>query len=52
MALDNEQQIAKQYKVRSFDTTVLLDSKGKIIYRDEGYPVSAEKLEELLSSVG
>ena len=41
--------VAEQYKVRNLDTTLIIDSEGKIIYRDNGVPASVETLRNLLT---
>lgn len=47
IAFDKNFEIAKQYKVKSFDTTVIVDPNGKIIYRDEGWPIDVKTLRDL-----
>jgi peroxiredoxin len=51
MALDPNLEIVKLYDVKSFDTTLLIDLDGRIIYRDEGWPMEAKTLEDLLKGV-
>lgn len=48
LALDNNLEIANLYNVKSFDTTLVLDPQGKIIYRDDGWPIQTETIRDLL----
>lgn len=48
MGFDKNFEIAKLYKVRSFDTTLVVGPQGKIIYRDEGWPIETKILEDLI----
>lgn len=47
MAFDKSFIIAKPYNVKSFDTTLVVDPEGKIIYRDEGWPIDVKTLDDL-----
>ena len=40
--------IAKLYDIRTFDTTLLIDPNGKIVYRDNGFPMDTKTLEDLI----
>jgi len=40
--------IAKQYNVKSLDTTIIIDEQGKILYRDNGIPASLKDLKKYL----
>lgn len=40
--------IVNLYNIRSFDTTLLIDPKGNIIYRDNGWPIDTKTLEDLI----
>lgn len=48
MAFDKDLEIATPYNVKSFDTTLVVDPEGKIIYRDEGWPIDVKTLRDLL----
>lgn len=50
MGFDQNFQIAKLYKVRSFDTTLVINPEGKIIYRDDGWPIDIKTLQDLFES--
>jgi len=40
--------IAQLYNIRTFDTTLLVNPEGKIIYRDNGFPIDTKTLEDLI----
>ncbi|MBI2664644.1 TlpA family protein disulfide reductase [Candidatus Woesearchaeota archaeon] len=40
--------IAQLYSIRSFDTTIIVDPDGKIVYRDNGFPIDTKTLEDLI----
>lgn len=40
--------ITQSYNFRTFDATIIVDPDGKIIYRDDGWPVDGQTLESLL----
>jgi len=40
---------AKQYNVRTLDTTVILDKDGNVVYRDNGVPATLEQLRRYLA---
>lgn len=48
MGFDREGTIAERFEVKNIDTTIVVDAEGKIIFRDDGYPVETEKLVEVL----
>jgi len=41
--------ISQLYNIRTFDTTFIVDPNGKIVYRDNGFPVDTKTLEELIA---
>lgn len=45
---DKGLEIADTYKVKSPDTTIVINSEGKIIYRDDGFPIEPQVLVNLL----
>lgn len=47
---DQETRIAKLYNVRAIDTTIIVDATGKIVYRDNGYPLEKETVINVLKS--
>jgi len=47
MGFDDE-SISRLYDIRTFDTTVIVDPDGKIIYRDNGFPIDTKTLEDLI----
>lgn len=47
MGFDNG-SVAQLYNVRTFDTTILVNPNGKIVYRDNGFPISTKNLEDLI----
>lgn len=40
--------ISSLYNIRTFDTTLVIDPEGKIIYRDNGFPIDTKTLEDLI----
>ena len=48
IGLDKDQKITDLYKVRTVDTTILINAEGKIIYRDDGYPIETWTIIDLL----
>lgn len=40
--------ISSLYNIRTFDTTLIVDPEGIIIYRDEGWPIAVETLKGLV----
>lgn len=50
-AFDTGQQVATSFKVRSLDTTLILNAVGMVIYRDE-FPSSYSTLKKALSEAG
>lgn len=40
--------ISNLYNIRTFDTTLVVDPMGKVIYRDEGFPIDSQTLEDLI----
>ena len=44
----DDKTIVRLYDIRSFDTTLLIDPNGKIIYRDNGFPMDTKTLEDLI----
>jgi len=40
--------ITSLYNVRTFDTTILVDPDGKIVYRDDGWPIDVATLKGLV----
>lgn len=40
--------ISSLYNIRTFDTTLVVDPEGKIIYRDDGFPIDTKTLEDLI----
>jgi peroxiredoxin len=47
MGFDNG-SIAQLYNIRSFDTTLIVNQEGKIVYRDNGYPIDIKTLEDVI----
>lgn len=45
---DTNETFSKLYKVKNIDTTVMVNARGKIIYRDDGYPADADNLLKIL----
>jgi len=45
---DKDLKIADVYKVKTPDTTIVVDSDGKIIFRDDGTPIESQTLVNLL----
>lgn len=50
IGFDNDLKIAELYAVRAVDTTILINADGRVIYRDDGYPIETRTLIEKLSS--
>lgn len=48
IGFDNDERIAEQYQARVVDTTIVVDTEGKIIYRDDGVPVETETIVNVL----
>jgi thiol-disulfide isomerase/thioredoxin len=40
--------ITRLYNIRSFDTTLIVDPEGVIVYRDNGFPIDTKTLEALI----
>ena len=40
--------ISSLYNIRTLDTTIIVDPEGKIVYRDEGFPIDTKTLEDLI----
>ena len=50
-AFDTSQQVANALQVQALDTTLILDSEGRIVYRD-AYPTTYDILKETLADLG
>lgn len=53
--LDHRAEVAQAYRVRAIPTLVLIDRRGNIRYRHEGYPGTAtliRELQELIAEAG
>lgn len=48
IGFDKDERITKQYQVRAVDTTIIVDTQGKIIYRDDGIPAETEDIVNVL----
>lgn len=48
IGFDKDRKITELYKVRAVDTTILINAEGKIIYRDDGYPIEIWTIIDLL----
>jgi len=49
-AFDKNGQATQAFRIRSLDTTIIVDAKGHIVYRDE-YPTPYDKLKAAISKV-
>ena len=49
-AFDEENRVARAYKVRSLDSTVIINQTGEIVYSD-AYPTSYQTLEEQIKKL-
>lgn len=47
MGFDNG-SITQLYNIKTFDTTLVINPEGKIIYRDNGFPIDTKTLEDLI----
>lgn len=50
-AFDTGQQVTNDYQVQALDTTLILDSEGRIVYRD-AFPTTYDVLKEALAELG
>lgn len=50
-AFDRKQQVTARYKVRTLDTTLVLDQQGRIVYQDQ-WPSPYKALKQQLVKVG
>lgn len=50
-AFDTGQQVTNDYQVQALDTTLILDSEGRIVYRD-AFPTTYNVLKEALAELG
>ena len=46
-AFDKRGQVTQAYRIRSLDTTIMVDAQGRIVYRDE-YPTPYDTLKEAI----
>jgi len=46
----DDSTISDLYNFRTFDATIVVDPEGKIVYRDDGFPIDTATLEALLES--
>lgn len=49
IGFDKGFEISKKYVVKSFDTTIVVNSDGVIVYRDDGWPVNVNSLKSYVS---
>jgi len=49
-SFDKNGQVTQAYRIRSLDTTIIVDANGRIVYRDE-YPTPYDKLQEAIANV-
>lgn len=47
MVFDKNLEISKIYNAKAFDTTLMLDPAGKIVYRDNGWPMDEVTFEKI-----
>lgn len=50
--LDQQGAVAAAYRIRAIPTLVLIDHRGNIRYRHEGYPGTADLTRELQELIG
>jgi len=50
-AIDTGQKVTTAYQVTSLDTTLILDTQGRVVYRDQ-YPTPYQPLKDELVKLG